>query len=314
MTIFQKINLIPDLINEKKLTETQAVNYICTQLLKNPKLFIRENLEEDLISDLIEILLQKKDAIFSSYKKEISPFYSFLKNYIYYKFLLIKKKMFQSYITDESYKHDCKISLETQMNTNEFDEFCYKTATYTPYTISDSEKTPYIRQKHFQNFNDNQEFDIKKHIKTLLIKEKTALLCALKYIYYLSPENLREISNYCKIPVNFLISIKENLSRENQEKIEKIEKLKISRNKAYFMHRKYDIELSVLTEKSKENSLQYKKIEKKSIRQTELWKEKVAALKSRKRMIVLTNKEIANIININERTVSFYINKAKDVV
>ena len=60
MTIFQKINLIPDLINEKKLTETQAVNYICTQLLKNPKLFIRENLEEDLISDLIEILLQKK--------------------------------------------------------------------------------------------------------------------------------------------------------------------------------------------------------------------------------------------------------------
>ena len=81
MTIFQKINLIPDLINEKKLTETQAVNYICTQLLKNPKLFIRENLEEDLISDLIEILLQKKDAIFSSYKKEISPFYSFLKNY-----------------------------------------------------------------------------------------------------------------------------------------------------------------------------------------------------------------------------------------
>ena len=52
MTIFQKINLIPDLINEKKLTETQAVNYICTQLLKNPKLFIRENLEEDLISDL----------------------------------------------------------------------------------------------------------------------------------------------------------------------------------------------------------------------------------------------------------------------
>ena len=28
------------------------------------------------------------------------------------------------------------------------------------------------------------------------------------------------------------------------------------------MHRKYDIELSVLTEKSKENSLQYKKIEK----------------------------------------------------
>ena len=37
MTIFQKINLIPDLINEKKLTETQAVNYICTQLLKNPK-------------------------------------------------------------------------------------------------------------------------------------------------------------------------------------------------------------------------------------------------------------------------------------
>ena len=80
------------------------------------------------------------------------------------------------------------------------------------------------------------------------------------------------------------------------------------------MHRKYDIELSVLTEKSKENSLQYKKIEKKSIRQTELWKEKVAALKSRKRMIVLTNKEIANIISINERTVSFYINKAKDVV
>lgn len=125
---------------------------------------------------------------------------------------------------------------------------------------------------------------------------------------------MREISNYCKIPVNFLISIKENLSKENQEKIEKIEKLKISRNKAYFMHRKYDIELSVLTEKSKENSLQYKKIEKKSIRQTELWKEKVAALKSRKRMIVLTNKEIANIISINERTVSFYINKAKDVV
>lgn len=60
MTIFEKINLIPDLISEKKLTETQAINYICTKLLKNPKLFIKENLEEDLLSDLIEILLQKK--------------------------------------------------------------------------------------------------------------------------------------------------------------------------------------------------------------------------------------------------------------
>ena len=42
------------------------------------------------------------------------------------------------------------------------------------------------------------------------------------------------------------------------EAIEKIEKLKISRNKAYFMHRKYDIELSVLTEKSKENSFYWR--------------------------------------------------------
>ena len=78
MTIFQKINLIPDLINEKKLTETQAVNYICTQLLKNPKLFIRENLEEDLISDLIEILLQKKVPVLkddtpSSLYERIAP-------------------------------------------------------------------------------------------------------------------------------------------------------------------------------------------------------------------------------------------------
>ena len=304
MTTIEKVNLLPNLLKQNKITEKKAIDFLCTELIKNSAQFLNRIADEDFLSELILEVLSTKKNLFEIYNDETTSFFEFFKSFLFYKTLTIKKRFAKKRC------NKTKLFLELEIFKNEidkYDEYCLKNSTFTPYQIQENEKAPYTRAKNFTNF-EKKEFDLKNHVKNLTTKEKTTLLCSIKYLYYLDFENLQAIAKLCKIPEKVLFEIKEKFSETFANKSKKIDILREQRNKAYFLKRKYSFEL----ENMSLNDYEFSSKEKLVQLQTNFWKNKITQLKSKRNIIVPSNKVIANTVGLNERTVSFYLNKAKD--
>lgn len=307
MTIKNKINLIPHLISEKKLTEKKAIDFMVTEFFKNPESFIGKKLKEENLSDLVESILADHSMLFKNFKSSKIQFYDFFKSFLYYKILSLKKNNAQSRISEATCELEQDISYENQNEKYFQDEYSYKIAVYEPYTLTVEERAPYTRTGQF-NFANLEKFNPQECVKAMSAREKTTLFCALKCCYYLNTDNLRETSKICRLPETFLINIKENLSETFEKKEKRLKNLIEKRDKAYYLHKKYSLELNSTEENTLEHALKLKTYR----NQTASWLSKIEEIKRKSNLITPTNRQIAEQLGVKERLISFYISKAED--
>lgn len=303
MTTLEKVNSLPNLIKNQIITEKQGVEILCTEFLKNPIFFTGRFINEEAISDLIFYMLSAKKNIFKSFKKDNSSFFEYFKSFLIFKLKTLKKIYINKMIEDSTFFCDSEIFNEE--NQSKYTEYCLKTASFEPYTLTEKDKIPYSQTFH----SKTSGFNFKEHIQNLNSSKKTALICALKYCYYIEDENLKVISEYCKIPESIFIKIKEKFACQLTKKSKKITELKEKRNKAYFLRRKYSIQLQEL----KLSDSEYSKKEKLFNNQNKYWQNKIKEIKSKRNLLLPSNKDLSEVLGINERTISFHLNKAKKI-
>ena len=113
-------------------------------------------------------------------------------------------------------------------------------------------------------------------------------------------DSLEEIAIFCEIPLEKINEIRTTLLKNLNKKIVNRSELEKRRDKAFFLKRKYQIELDFL----KSNNMNYEHKEYLLKRQTKFWNDKLIQLKKSNGLITPSNKQIAKELGMKERIIS----------
>ena len=169
-----------------------------------------------------------------------------------------------------------------------------KNVAYSPITSPKQNES-----NEYNDFLDKNDISLKNLKKTILI-------LTMKYINYINLDLLDEIAIFCDYPQERLRTISINLLKILNKKRSNREILEEKRDKAFFLKRKYQLEIDFL----KANNLNYLQKEYLLQRQTKFWNDKMEQLRKKTSLITPTNKEIAEQLNLKERIISYYIKNA----
>lgn len=297
----ETINLIPSLIKEKKLTQQEALDILSVELLKNPKFFLGETPDDEIKSELILKILQKGIFVLERYKEGYGIFAAYFTSFIRFQYLTLKRQKKTQMLSEATYLVMQKTDYEAQLDLYENQEYFKSKVAYEPYSLS--EKNNFFSKSDKISVTEKN----KKRIKNL---KKTLLILSMKYINYINLELLEEIAIFCEIPLEKLKEIRNTLLENLNKKIVHRNKLETKRDKAFFLKRKYQIELEFL----KANNMNYDHKEYLLQRQTKFWNEKLNQLKKSTSLVTPSNKQIAKELGMKERIISYYIKNAKNYI
>lgn len=297
----ETINLIPSLIREKKLTHQEALDILSVELLKNPKFFLGETPDEEIKSELILKILQKGVFVLERYKEGYGIFSAYFTSFIRFQYLTLKRLKKTQMLSEATYIIMQKTDYEAQLELYENQEYFKNSASYEPYSLS--EKNNFISKKNKKTLLEKKE----KRTKNL---KKTILILSMKYINYINLDLLEEIALFCDIPLAKLKEIRNSLVENLNKKMIHRKELETKRDKAFFLKRKYQIELDFL----KANNMNYNHKEYLLKRQTRFWNEKLIQLKKSTSLITPSNKQIAKELGMKERIISYYIKNATNYI
>ena len=204
-------------------------------------------------------------------------------------------------ISEATYVIMQKTDYEAQLELYENQEYFKNKVSYEPYSLS--EKSNFISKNNKKSLLEKNE----KRIKNL---KKTLLILTMKYINYINLDSLEEIAIFCEIPLEKINEIRTTLLKNLNKKIINRSELEKRRDKAFFLKRKYQIELDFL----KSNNMNYEHKEYLLKRQTKFWNDKLIQLKKSNGLITPSNKQIAKELGMKERIISYYIKNAKNYI
>lgn len=297
----ETINSIPILIKEKKLTYQEALDILSVELLKNPKFFLGEIPDEEIKSELILRILQKGNFVLERYKEGYGIFSAYFTSFVKFQYLTLKRQKKSQMISEATYVIMQKTDYEAQLELYENQEYFKNKVSYEPYSLS--EKNNFISKNNKKSLLEKNE----KRIKNL---KKTLLILTMKYINYINLDSLEEIALFCEIPLEKINEIRTTLLKNLNKKIVNRSELEKRRDKAFFLKRKYQIELDFL----KSNNMNYEHKEYLLKRQTKFWNDKLIQLKKSNGLITPSNKQIAKELGMKERIISYYIKNAKNYI
>ena len=204
-------------------------------------------------------------------------------------------------ISEATYVIMQKTDYEAQLELYENQEYFKNKVSYEPYSLS--EKSNFIS-------NNNKKSLLEKNEKRIKNLKKTLLILTMKYINYINLDSLEEIAIFCEIPLEKINEIRTTLLKNLNKKIVNRSELEKRRDKAFFLKRKYQIELDFL----KSNNMNYEHKEYLLKRQTKFWNDKLIQLKKSNGLITPSNKQIAKELGMKERIISYYIKNAKNYI
>lgn len=290
----QTINSIPSLIRDRKLTTQDALNLLAVEFLKNPRLFLEEYPEEELKSELILKILQKGTFVLERYKEGYGIFSAYFTSFVRFQYKTILRQKKAQKLSEATYVFLQKTDYEAKLDLYENQEYYRKNVAYSPITSPKQNES-----NEYKDFLDKNDISLKNLKKTILI-------LTMKYINYINLDLLDEIAIFCDYPQERLRTISINLLKILNKKRSNREILEEKRDKAFFLKRKYQLEIDFL----KANNLNYLQKEYLLQRQTKFWNDKMEQLRKKTSLITPTNKEIAEQLNLKERIISYYIKNA----
>lgn len=309
---------LPSLVEEKKISLKEALDFITEEILRNPRAFCISNDQTEYLSDLYFKLTKNGTSLFSNFKKEEASFKTYLINQIQFHFKSIIRENCKTYEREKTIEQVQKTEYEEETEKYKQNEFEYKITHFTPYEYTKFDRAPYAQRAPMKKLPDcissekGQTDESLKPGQKLLFgrntsgEKKTLLILSLKYGFYLSTENINTIANYCNINQNELSDTIKDLNQSLNCKMKRYENLKELRDFSYYQHRKCLAKLSELT---KENA-PTEEAKRLYDFHTEKWQNKNAFLNKKAYSICPTNKAIADVLGICDRQVGYYINRA----
>lgn len=288
---------LPELLSNGEINLRDALDLIATEAILYPcKFGIRENIKE-YSSDLYFAIRRNGYFIFDHYKNEYGSFKTYLTSFIKFQIKEIKRNFYKIYAKQKIFEHDEETEYESSKERYEKNEIEYKIAHFKPYNLEKNECAPFSRETP-----DILDF----FRKTKQTVKKLTLVLALKSCFYLTEENIIEISQYCQIDFKKFAKIIESLKKTLDFKQKKYEQILERRDFSYYMHRKYYDKII----EQKEENISDEETKRLYTFHTERWLNKNNFLQNRSYKVCPTNKAIADILGICERQVGYYINSA----
>ncbi len=293
----QQIDLLPQQIADGTLTVKEAVNTICSFVIKNYPMFKLHKFDEDFRSEIFIYILEHGEHIIRNYNGEISSFQKYLYYYVM-SLISTKLKAFAKRSINE------RISYEE--NIEHIDE---KSDMYEKlnYAFMENPKVPYAPKASAE--------DTIKALHKLKDSsyDKTILVLAIKSSYYLTDEQIDKVCHLYNIEKELFYEIIQKCRDSIIKKAEKRNAVQERRNSAYYNHKRYQ----KLLEKLKNDDIGSRNLqliesfEKKEAKYKRKWTLLNHSFEKGYMHLRPTNKTVADILGICERQVTYYIKCAK---
>ena len=287
----QNINDLPDLLAKNLISQKEAVNHIASFVIQNYPVFSLEKYDEDFRSEIIVRTLEKGHLILSQYDKSQGSFFNFLfctvKSFIRSELKNISRKN----INEKIFQEASILSFNEKLKGNE--KITHK--------ISEIQKIPY-NSKSANPENLRKTFSVLKNFE-----DRANFVLALKSAFYLDDEIISQFCKTYNLKKTEFTDIIQTCRISRITKIERNETNIARRNAAYFFHKRYEKQIENFD--SEESTRYGSTVTERNKSQQKRWKTHNYKLKSPSGYIRTSNKVIAEILNIAERQVAYYMVK-----
>lgn len=298
-----ELDLIPQMLEQGKLTKEEAVMRVLGEIYTNPGRFNLLDMEEDARSDFLMSSLQKFEGIIGRYDKKMGP----LGAYIFYSLpgirLSWEKKMRVELAGKRIIKRNLRNLYEIALEKNE--RLSAEKTEEGSVKVSDacSEKVdePLVFKRILGRRSNLLE------PKSVFYKRRAAFVLALKSAWYLDDSSLKKICDYCDLPQDEVFKTARKIKKSLVERSEKRAQIEEKRDKAWFFICRYREQLAAL----KPSSDDFKTVKRKLDYQLNSWKNKTKILQSYQMTLSPRNKDLAKMLKIKAYRISVFLNYAR---
>lgn len=232
----RNLNLLPELIASGEITKEEGLKLLASFVCNNYPIFGLHKYDEDFRSEIFIKVLEKGNKLFDTFNPQSGDFFTFT-------YCFIKSQIKQTTKTNAKKIIKEKVYFEQSVehyisdDNNTMDIFSTYAASANP---------PYSYKKISLNA-------LKEGIKANKLEkyDRSILVLALKAAFYLNDTQIQKLSNIYEIDLNLLYDLIQYFREEIFPKYNTKQKLIERRNSAYFLHKKYIAQLTLLD--SKEN-------------------------------------------------------------
>lgn len=292
------LNSFPCKIRSGEMSQQEAVNMICSFIIKNYRVFNLQKFDEDFRSDLVISFLENGCKFLNSFNPDIGDFFTFLYCYI--------NSMVNTKIRSIAQKK-LKESVTVSESINNFEDKEYSYSKITHH-ISEIPKAPYSYSP--PNINELKKIFEKINQEN---KDKKILVLAIKSSFYLSDSQILKVCNLYNINKEDFYKTIQYFKNQLLPKIDKRSKAIERRNFAYYHQKRYNLQLEKLNEKEiyKHSNELSSNLKYKQKKHENNWKRMNQKLDEGFLYLRPTTKSVAEVLGICERQVTYYINCAK---
>ena len=309
----EKIDSIPEMVKAGKTSWEQVSKELVLFILKNKPMFGLQKFDEDFISDFIITFLDRGPASMAEYDISRGSFFSYLfcitRNY---QTSLMKKAAVRNQIeylklSESISNYENKIDAYKNIRYDDFEKpkvpYSYKPISYKDFQIACKTDS-----YHIKKVINSKESGLSENIKEKLrdyspiMIQNIIMVLSLKSAYYLTDDQIEKISALLNIETSSLHQIIQDVKLQMERRIHNKEKIEIRRNRAYFLHKRFNT-----MNPEYENISLNRKYQK----NTKNWSTLNHQLEEGKIHIRPTTKLIAKILGLSPRQVTYYQSTAR---
>ncbi len=241
--------LIPEKINSGELSCKQAIEDVILFVARNKPMYGIQTYDEDFISEFFIYFLERAERIFLSYNPAQGMFFSYIFCFVRNCCNAVKKQrsirhIMEYYSMDESISvyEERQLAYE-QIKLEEFDTPKVPFM-YTPISPMDLELACKDQKYLLKPVQKKKEPALSPEIKEKFkgcsphMIQNIIMVLALKSAYYITEEQITNISNWFNLDKKRLEIIIQELKSQMSERIIHKEHVIERRNKAYILHKK----------------------------------------------------------------------------
>ena len=300
-----ELDMIPQMLEEGKMTKREAVMKVLKVVYTNPGRFNLLDMEEDERSDFLLASLPRFEKILERYDKSHGPigayiFYSMPGIRIYW----TKKKSEEAAIQRAAKRSLGNIYEIEQDSINSAFGGKEEGALKIKDSGGENLEMPLLFKRVFGRRTNLLE------PKSVFYKKRAAFVLALKSAWYIDDESVGKLSGYCGFSQECVFKAIHKIKKGLEERSVQRADLEARRDKAWYFVCKYREQLARMDPSSERFRQMTRKLE----YQLKAWKKKTKLLQSCQMTLAPKNNELARMLKIKPYRISLLLSYAKKMV
>jgi hypothetical protein len=293
-----EINELPELVAGHRFNKDGACEKIITDMYLHPAGYYLGRMTGDDLGDFVLSFLPVLKKLADKYNPGQGPLLPYLRSCI-----RVQLQVFKRQRRNASFSENCLRTTIGQLYEDAAENYSRQEYSLRPPKHPDPEE---LRTAHYTAVTRFKLCNTKSILKTE-IKKKVILVLALKSCYYLDDDDITRVAETSGCDRQDLVEKIRSLRASLDGKAERSHRYQEQRNRAYFYHKRYTMQLSYL----EPGTRMYDILHRRDKKQQNCWKNKTCRLQHNFLRIAPSNKDVAALLGICERQVCYYISYAK---